>query len=97
MSEKQGEGLYVWEDTEYYGSFEKDAMEGYARIKFSDNEFYEGKIKNGRRCGSGVYRYANGDEFKGEWKNDEKLYGVYKFHEGAVLRVGIKRIRLVTE
>lgn len=58
-------------------------MEGYAKIKFSQFEYYQGKIKNGKRYGSGTYRYANGDEFKGEWKNDEKIYGFYRFKDGA--------------
>jgi hypothetical protein len=29
-----------------------------------------------------VYRYSNGDEFSGDWKNDEKMLGNYRFHEG---------------
>jgi len=36
-------------------------MEGTAKIKFSENEYYEGRIKNGKRDGHGYYRYSNGD------------------------------------
>lgn len=57
-------------------------MEGFAKIKFSENEYYEGKIKNGKRCGNGTYKFPNGDEFRGEWKNDEKIYGLYRFKDG---------------
>ena len=39
-------------------------------------------LSNGKREGFGIYRYPNGDEFKGEWKNDEKLIGQYKFSDG---------------
>ena len=33
----------------------------------------------GKREGEGFYRYVNGDEFRGECKNDEKHSGQYKF------------------
>lgn len=57
-------------------------MEGTARISFSETEWYEGKIKNGRRCGKGSYSYPNGDRFDGEWRHDQKLSGRYSFAEG---------------
>jgi len=40
-------------------------MQGTAVIRYSDSEYYEGSIKNGKRDGRGVYKYANGDEFNG--------------------------------
>jgi len=30
----------------------------------------------------GYYKYINGDEFKGEWRNDEKYSANYKFLSG---------------
>lgn len=45
-------------------------MDGQAKIRFEDNEYYEGHIVEGKREGQGLYRYSNGDEFKGTWKND---------------------------
>ena len=47
-----------------------------------NNEKYDGKVKNGRRDGQGTYFYENGDQFIGEWKNDEKVLGTYKFSTG---------------
>lgn len=32
-------------------------MEGQARIQFSEKEYYDGRIKNGKREGNGVYCY----------------------------------------
>lgn len=58
-------------------------MEGQARIQFSEKEYYDGRIKNGKREGNGVYCYQNGDEFRGEWKNDQKMMGSYRFSGGA--------------
>lgn len=48
-------------------------------IRFRNGETYEGKVKSGKREGQGTYKYVNGDEFKGEWKNDEKQIGKYTF------------------
>ena len=39
-------------------------------------------MKNGKRDGQGTYKYMNGDEFKGEWKNDQKQIGKYTFSTG---------------
>lgn len=36
-------------------------MLGEAKIEFLDNEYYEGKVTNGKREGYGIYRYPNGD------------------------------------
>lgn len=47
------------------GEFKKDNLEGYATIKFKNNEQYIGKVKNGRRDGQGTYYYENGDQFQG--------------------------------
>ncbi len=63
MSEKDGKGLFKWEDTLYEGEFKKDEMEGHACIRFSEKEYYQGRIKNGRRNGRGLYHYSNDDEF----------------------------------
>jgi hypothetical protein len=45
-------------------------MEGQACIRFSEKEYYNGRIKNGKRDGKGFYQYANSDEFSGDWRND---------------------------
>ena len=76
--------MYVWsgENTKYEGEFKKDALEGEAKIYFTPEEFYTGRIKNGKRDGQGKYAYENGDVFNGEWKNDIKLIGHYRFRNG---------------
>lgn len=57
-------------------------MEGEAKIYFTPNEYFFGRIRNGKRDGQGTYSYENGDSFNGEWKNDHKLIGHYKFKNG---------------
>ena len=41
-------------------------------------------MKHGKRDGQGTYLYRNGDEFRGEWKNDEKVMGKYIFQGGEI-------------
>lgn len=41
-------------------------------MKFSNGDVYEGNFNNGERSEVGVYKYKNGDNYKGEWKSDKK-------------------------
>jgi hypothetical protein len=34
---------------------------------------YDGEWSEGKRCGFGVYQYASGARYIGEWKNDFKV------------------------
>ncbi len=46
---------------------------------------FQGKYKNGKRSGRGVYRFANGDVYDGWWQNDKKHgQGVFRFASGDV-------------
>lgn len=52
----------------FEGDFNKSLYKsGLARILYSNGDFYEGMTDEGKRHGSGIHMYANGDEFDGDW------------------------------
>ena len=53
-------------------------------MTYSDDSVYEGEWTAGKRSGSGVYTYANGDKYRGEWADDLK---VHMRERGCVARV----------
>ena len=45
------------------------------KIVYENGNVYEGKWKNGMKCGKGRLTYPNGDYFEGIWKDDKMKYG----------------------
>jgi hypothetical protein len=37
-----------------------------------NGDSYEGSVRGKQKHGYGVYRYANGDSYSGDWNNDEQ-------------------------
>jgi hypothetical protein len=49
-----------------------DCTNSYSKYKFSNNETYEGELKNGLFDGMGIYFWADGSAYSGEWKGGLK-------------------------
>ena len=47
-------------------------QDGMIKVLFSNGEFYEGNMKDGKREMTGVMHYRNGDIYEGEWANDKR-------------------------
>ena len=39
---------------------------------YNNGEKYDGKWKNDKKEGKGIFYYFNGDKYDGEWKDDKK-------------------------
>lgn len=60
---------------EIYDGFvnEKNEPHGFGNLFFSNNDYYFGQFKNGKREGNGTYTYAKDNSvYDGFWKNDMK-------------------------
>ena len=40
-------------------------------MKYEDGNRFEGEFKDDKKHGHGVYTYANGDVYDGEWKDSK--------------------------
>jgi hypothetical protein len=50
---------------------EKGNLRGDCKIKnYVDGSRYEGQLLGDKRTGRGIYYYANGDVYLGEWRDD---------------------------
>ena len=59
-----------------------DVANGYGVKLFENGKLYAGDFVGGRRCGRGVQRWPDGHVFIGEWKDDSRLCGEYRFSFG---------------
>ncbi|MCP4371514.1 MAG: hypothetical protein GY797_25845 [Deltaproteobacteria bacterium] len=51
-------------------------------IKYKDGK-YEGKLRDGKRDGYGVFTWSDGTKYEGEWRNDKKDgHGVFTWPDG---------------
>eukprot|EP01083_Nonionella_stella_P059508 155693_1 len=79
-NEKHGFGKMIWNATgnSYQGRWANEKKNGYGTYiwKASGNR-YQGYFQNGKMHGQGRMAYGNGDTFKGEWANDQKLVGKF--------------------
>ena len=41
-------------------------------MNYSNGDYYSGEFVNGVKEGEGLYKYYNGDEYRGSWSNDMK-------------------------
>jgi hypothetical protein len=51
-------------------------------IRYSNRDFYEGKILNNKKNGFGKMIFSNNDIFEGIWKNDYMKTGKYFYNSG---------------
>lgn len=67
----------------FTGSFDENKMpHGKGKATFSDGRYYEGLFVNGDLSGKdAIFRYPNGDEFRGTFKNNAFYEGTYTIAE----------------
>jgi hypothetical protein len=65
---------------------EQEGSDNRVTIQFKNGDLYQGTLKNNRvKHGYGVYTYANGDVYEGEWADDEQQgTGILRFADGSV-------------
>jgi len=62
---------------------EKKSSEDEYLVKHEPNTYIGARNFMKQRHGNGIYYYANGDVYEGEWKKDKKNgYGKYKYKDG---------------
>ena len=73
MGWRHGTGTLSYGDgtTHYDGTWEMDRQSGTATITYLEGA-YQGEVRNDKRNGHGIFKYANGDVFDGMWLNDKK-------------------------
>ncbi len=72
---KDGQGVKTWPNGDRYrGGFVEDRKQGRGTYTWGrgpwQGERYEGEFEHDQRNGTGTYRYASGDVYQGEWKDD---------------------------
>ena len=72
----EGEGTYEWpeEGRKYVGQFHLGNIEGLGISNFPDGSIYRGKYVGGVKQGEGCYTWNNGQQYEGNWLNNE-LHG----------------------
>ena len=71
---KNGKGLYVDSDGEFYkGEWDKDEPSGYGIFKsLNPPVHYKGEWFQGLKNGKGVEEYSDGSQYTGEFINGKK-------------------------
>ena len=54
---------------DYEGQIHKKTglRQGYGKLKWPDNSYFEGYWKEGKADGRGIFRTSNGELLEGEW------------------------------
>ena len=70
MDQKHGQGkLRFNKGGVFTGRFKKDKMrEG--KLQYQDGSFYEGLLRDGKRCGFGLYVFSDKSQYEGQWESD---------------------------
>ena len=56
----------------FTGNFIQNRIEGRGKLEYSENEYFEGELREFKRWGPGVYiDKGKGVKYEGEWKNDQ--------------------------
>lgn len=55
----------------YDGEFYDDKFHGFGKL-ISPNGEYNGEFNNGRKSGTGIFKWKDGSYYEGEYKNDQK-------------------------
>ena len=69
----EGKGVYLSKTSAYDGDFERGFRHGQGSFKALEFS-YVGQYLDDQMCGMGIYTFANGDEYRGEFK-DSKFHG----------------------
>ena len=84
------EGKPMFKDNGEWGVFDglRDSngrRQGNGKMKYDSGNYYEGPFLNDKYHGNdGVYKWADGDEYVGQWKNGERNgLGIYRNSTGA--------------
>lgn len=60
---------------------------GKATVIFDPVGVYSGNFSGGKRSGTGIFVWENGDRYEGEWKNDQITgYGTLSFADGVIFK-----------
>lgn len=81
---KNGYGKYMLTSISYYEGFFINGKRLLGEYRYENRDKYNGEFNsNGKREGTGVYTYANGNVYKGQWLNDKKHgLGIFKYKNG---------------
>ncbi|MES2426381.1 MAG: hypothetical protein V4560_05385 [Bacteroidota bacterium] len=60
-----------------------DCITGFGTYQFPSGNKYTGMFNDRKREGKGVFYFADGDKFDGEWLNNQKAKGTYYFNTGS--------------
>ena len=68
--QKHGQGKLIFNDSRVFtGRFLGDKMrEG--KLYYQDGSSYQGLLKDGKRCGFGLYFFSDESQYGGQWEND---------------------------
>jgi hypothetical protein len=80
---KQGKMVLFTGDI-YEGQFENKKPNGDILIKFKDSREFKGKMINGERHGYGVFTWADGSKYEGNWKKVQHGEGKFTDAKGVV-------------
>lgn len=70
--ERDGNGTHTSCDgTTYEGTWSKDKMDGYGKIRFPSGAFYEGMLQENKFHGAGTYCWPNGSFFRGTFTENK--------------------------
>ena len=56
-------------------------------MQYANGDTYQGKWKNDRRTGKGRYVWASGEEFLGEFFDDNMITGVFVNRDGTYIDI----------
>lgn len=80
-NKKQGEGtLTLRSGTVYTGTWADNVLQPKVEVRYADGDKYSGNVdgKSLKKKDFGVLKFANGDEYRGHWKDDNQHgYGKY--------------------
>eukprot|EP00934_Nitzschia_sp_Nitz4_P002124 Nitzschia sp. Nitz4//scaffold341_size29662//15258//16685//NITZ4_008039-RA/size29662-processed-gene-0.27-mRNA-1//-1//CDS//3329548549//2124//frame0 len=69
IKEGKGANMTYHDGRSFKGRYHLGKMrEGH--LIFADGSYYEGLLENNKRSGFGLYKFKNGDQYEGQWKND---------------------------